>query len=366
VSDQRDLRRDIAAQRMRNQRLDGPPLDTVADVVRWFGGMQSQEYPVARWAIGQRAVSVDEAAVDRALADGSVIRTHVLRDTWHLVAADDLRWLMALTGPRIHQRNATMYRRTGLDAALLARTDGLLADAMSGGQQLTRREITALLKGHGIEADGHRLAYILMHAELELVVCSGGLRGKQQTYALVDDRVPPGTGASPDEALAELVLRYFISHGPATVKDLSWWSSLTGADVKRGLHLVGDALQSNVVDGTTYWSATPLPARAAPPRAHLLQGYDEYAIAYSESRHVLDIGGYAGSVLGGAAMFVHAVLLDGQVIGHWRRRTEGKAVVVDIQLGRPIDAGETAALDDAVQRYGGFVGLPTKLLRPDL
>lgn len=353
-----DIRRDIATERMRNQRLDGPPLDTVTDVVRWFGGMQFQEYPVARWSIGQRAPGINEAAVDRALAEAQVVRTHVLRDTWHLVASDDLRWLMELTGPRIQQRNGTMYRRLELDAQLLSRTDELLRNALAEGQHLPRRAIAAHLAAHGVDANGMRLAYILMHAEVELVICSGALQGKQHTYALVDGRVPATRGMDRDEALAELVRRYFTSHGPATVKDLGWWSSLTGADIRHGLEVAGDALESRTFGGTTYWCGPAQPAREAPPRAHLLQGYDEYAIAYSESRNVLAIDGHAGSVLGGDAMFTHAVLLDGQVIGHWRRRTEGRALAIDMQLGRSLDTAATQAVDEAVQRYGVFVGLP--------
>jgi hypothetical protein len=353
-----DARHEIAARRLRNQRLSGPPLESVTDVVRWFGGMQFQEYPVARWSIGQRTTGVDEAAVDQALAAATVIRTHVLRDTWHLVASADLHWMMALTGPRIHQRNATMYRRCELDAQLLARTDGLIAAALADGQQLTRREIGALLADNGIAAEGLRLGYVLMHAEIELVICSGGLRGKQQTYALVDGRVPASPSMPRDQALAELVRRYFTSHGPATVKDMSWWSSLTIADINRGLELVGEALHATTVDGRTYWHGPNLPLRSGPARAHLLQGYDEYAIAYSESRDALAIDGQAGSVLGGDAMFTHAVVLDGQVIGHWRRRSSGRTVAIDVQLGRTLDATARSALDDAVQRYGDFVGLP--------
>ena len=148
-----DARRDIAAQRLRNQRLDGPPLESVADVVRWFGGMQFQEYPVARWSIGQRAIGMTEPVVDQAVEDATVVRTHVLRDTWHLVTANDLRWLMALTGPRIQARNATMYRRLDLNPALLARTNDLLVGAL-GGTRLPRRDIAALLERHGIAAAG--------------------------------------------------------------------------------------------------------------------------------------------------------------------------------------------------------------------
>ena len=215
-----------------------------------------------------------------------------------------------------------------------------------------------MLAQQGIEANGFRLGYILMHAEIELVICSGALQGKQQTYALVDERAPASRGKSRDEALAELVRRYFTSHGPATVKDFTWWSSLTVADTKRGLALAGDALASDTVDDRTYWFPPAAPKETGHRGRHLLQGYDEYAVAYTESRDVLDIDELAGAVTGSQAMFTHAALLDGQVVGHWRRRVGPRAMAVDIQLARPLDRASTEALDEAVQRYGVFVGLP--------
>ena len=160
------------------------------------------------------------------------------------MAAEDIRWLVELTRPRIRKRNEAMHRRLGLEARTLVRTDALLADALAGGRRLTRAQIGSLLRGHGIPADGPYLAYVLMHAELELLICSGGLDGRQQTYALVDERVEPTAPLGRDEALAELTRRYFGSHGPATVKDFTWWASLTVGDARRGIELVETELNS--------------------------------------------------------------------------------------------------------------------------
>ncbi len=201
-----------------------------------MGGVQAQEYPYARWSLGQRAgADVDEAAVEAALARGDIVRTHVLRDTWHFVAAPDARWILRLTGPRIQARNGTMYRRLGLDATQLAQSDALLADVLGGDVQLTRRALADELAQRGVVADGLRMGYLLMHAEVEEVICSGARQGRQHTYALFDDRVPAAAHLARDESLAELTRRYFTSHGPATVKDFTWWSSLTVADARRGL-----------------------------------------------------------------------------------------------------------------------------------
>ena len=333
-------------------------------MVRWLGAVQAQDYPVARWSIGQRGNGLGEATVDRALADGHILRTHVLRDTWHLVCAEDIRWLVELTRPRIQARNATMHRRLGLDPRTLARTDALLVGALEAHGELTRKQLGSSLREHGIEAEGPRLGYVLMHAELELLICSGAMEGKQQTYALLEKRVKESPPVPRDEGLAELTRRYFTSHGPATLKDFGWWASLTVADAKRAIELVGAELEPAEVGGRRYWSASgsspakPAIAAAGAPTARLLQGYDEYVIAYSESRDVLDVQLLAALRPAGWGMYAHAVVLDGQVIGHWRRRLTTKAMTIDMQLARPVGDAERSALDDAVGSYGRFVGLP--------
>jgi Winged helix DNA-binding domain len=324
--------------------------------------VQAQEYPVARWSLGLRAEGLSEAAVDEALADGTILRTHVLRDTWHLVAREDIRWIVELTRPRIRARNATIHRRLDLGPALLARAEAVILDALREHRALSRRQLAGALREHGIDAEGPRLAYVLMHAELALLVCSGPPAGKQHTYALVDERAGRSGSLEGDEALAELARRYFESHGPATPRDFAWWASLTAGEARRGAELLGAELVRTEAEGRTYWEAAAAPASAGPhPRAHLLQGYDEYVIAYSESRDVLDVQGLARVTPAGRAMYTHAIAVDGQIVGHWRRRLTAKAMTIDVQLARPLDRGERAALHEAVDRYGRFVGLPVRV-----
>ena len=354
-----DPRLELAWQRLGNQRLARPLPGGAAAVVRHLGAVQAQEYPVARWSLGQRSRGLSEAAVDDALATGEILRTHVLRDTWHLVAAEDIRWLVELTRPRIRKRNEAMHRRLGLEARTLVRTDALLADALAGGRRMTRAQIGSLLRGHGIPADGPYLAYVLMHAELELLICSGGLDGKQQTYALVDERVEQTPPLRGDDALAVLTRRYFRSHGPATVKDFTWWASLTAGDARRGIELVEAELERTEVDGRTYWSApTRRRGRIERPVARLLPSYDEYIIGYSESRDVLDVGTLGGLRPGLRTRLDHLVLVDGQVVGSWRRLLTRGAMTIEAQPLRELDEPERRAVEAAVERYGRFVALP--------
>ncbi len=283
----------------------------------------------------------------------------MLRPTWHFVLPEDIRWMLELTGPRVRQVLGYYDRQLELDAPLLRRNRRRIARALAGGNHLTRLELKAVLD---VPADTQRLAHIVMHAELDGIVCSGALRGKQHTYALVEERAPDARELSRDEALAELTLRYFTSHGPATVKDFHWWSSLTQADIRRGLEAVGDRLRQDVVRGVTFWSDAAAPtARLAPNTVHLLHGYDEYVVGYTESKPLLHSSDARFVLPRGQVTFNSLVLLDGRVAGQWKRTAMKDAVRLDIVLRVPFDAAQRDALEAAAQRYGAFVGSPVRV-----
>ncbi|MEV0460937.1 winged helix DNA-binding domain-containing protein [Catellatospora methionotrophica] len=349
----------LASWRMRNLGLHAATDATPQGVVGRLGAVQSQDYGPATWSVGERISGAREDLVYGAFADGALLRTHVLRPTWHFVTPDDICWMLALTGPRVHQLNAYYYRQLGLDEQLRGRCSGLLSEALAG-TQLTRKELTALFQAAGIGTEGFRMAYILMHAELEGLICSGAMKGKQHTYALLADRAPQARTLEPDEALAELTLRYFSSHGPATVKDFRWWSSLTQAEIRRGIGLVGDRLDSLTVDGLTYWFAGEPPRTPAPdgPVAHLLQGYDEYLVGYTESKHLLDLGGVGDGQRWDRPVFNGVLIIDSQVAGHWKRTVGRTGVAIEILVYAPLDPGRSAAVQAAADHHGRFLGLP--------
>jgi hypothetical protein len=352
---------------MRSLRLAGAPLGAPEEVVGWLGAVQSQDYGPAKWSLGQRTGGVADAAVEQAFTDGAILRTHLLRPTWHFVLPADIRWMLEFTAPRVHALNGYMYRRLGLDGAVVAKSTGLVAGALEGGNRRTRKELGAVLEGAGIATASFRLAYLLMHAELEGVICSGPLRGRQHTYALLEERAPASAHRSREEALAALTLRYFTSHGPATQKDFRWWSSLTAADVKQGLELVGAQLEREEIDGVGYWFAPSPPAPPDPsPTVRLLQGYDEYIVGYSESKYVLDSSGGARSLPLDRIPFNHAVVLDGQVAGHWKRTLRSDAVTIEAALYEPFADPEARALQAAADRHGAFLGLPATVVRTKL
>jgi hypothetical protein len=359
--------RELTQWRMHNVRLSGPPFDAPEDVVRWFGAVQSQDYGPAKWSIGQRTPGLADAALDRLYADGAILRTHVLRPTWHFVMPEDIRWMLELTAPRVQALNGHMYRQLELDDAVREKSARLLVSALRGGNQLTRKELEAALTGAGIATPGFRLAYFLMHTELTGIVCSGGLQGKQHTYALLNERAPSARSLAPDEALAERTLRYFTSHGPATAKDFRWWSSLTLAQIRQGLDLVAPRLEHEVVDRVTYWFApSPPPPPPPSPAVHLLQGYDEYIVGYSESKYLVDAARADRSLIERRSLFNGVVILDSQVAGHWKRTLKKDSVVVDAALYTPFDDAQSEALQAAANKHGEFLGLPATVVMTQL
>jgi hypothetical protein len=352
--------RDISGRRMHGQHLWGPPLEGPEDVVRWLVAMQAQEYPVAKWSVAQRTRGVTNAGMDRAFADGVILRTHVLRPTWHFVLPEDIRWLLRLSAPQVKARLAHYDGKLGLEKRLLGKSNALLARAVEG-RQVTREELATRLGRAGIAASGQRLAHILMHAELDAVICSGALMGKRHTYASLDERVPRSRSLNRDEALAGLTRRYFTARGPATLKDYLRWSNLTAAEGKSGLEMVKSGLEHETIDGRTYWfaaSSAKAKAKARPSGIiDLVQGYDECILSYGESRDVL-LGPLAANAIPRLEIgFTHAVLLDGRLIGHWRPALERKSILIETYFYQPLGRAAAKALDTAVARYGRFMGM---------
>ncbi|CUS03891.2 conserved protein of unknown function [Candidatus Promineifilum breve] len=357
---------DIAHSRLHNLQLSRPELGTPAEMVGWLGAAQAQDFAGAKWSLGLRLRPTHDAAIEQAFNDGQILRTHMMRPTWHFVTPADIRWILALTSPRVHQLNRSMYRQLELDGDTLARCATVITDALGGGRQLTRNEAGQALEGAGIrvpggpDRGGQRLAYIMMWAELEGLICSGPRRGKQFTYMLLDERAPNATTLSRDEALAELTRRYFRSHGPAMAADFARWSGLTLTDARAGLAAVAAELQQAVIEGQAYWFAgDPRPPRDPSPTAYLVSIYDEYTIGYKDGRA---IGSAAvGEILAGMGNALqNVIILDGQIVGTWRRAIKSGSVMIALHPLQRLTERENAAVVRAAGLYGEFVGLPVE------
>ncbi len=352
---------EIVRRRLRNQHITEATFKKPQDVVQWLGAVQAQDYPGAKWAVAQRAQGVTDGALDRALAEGTILRTHVMRPTWHFVAPADIRWMLNLTAPRVHAVNAYYYRKLELDDATFRRSNAALTKALQGGNQLTREELRGVLRQTGVATDGElRMSYIMMRAELDGIACSGARRGKQFTYMLLDERAPQARTFDRDEALAELSKRYFTSRGPATVKDFVWWSGLTTADAKAGIEMVRSQFNCEIVDDQTYWFPDNAPtASNASPIAYLLSTYDEYLIGYKD-RSAYIAAEHAEKIVSGDT-YTSTIVLNGRVVGVWKRTIKKGTVVIETIFFTTLKKAEKQSVAVAAQQYGAFLGMPVEL-----
>src|SRR4051812_34415361 len=205
---------EICRRRLAGQFLTTPGPETGAEVVRALGAVQAQDYAGAKWAVAQRTTGRSDAEIERELETGRILRTHVMRPTWHFVTPADIRWLIELTAGRVKAINASYHRQLGLDAATVARSNEVIAKSLQGGRFLTRAELGKALEQAGIDTAGLRVGFLTGAAELDAIICSGPRLGKQFTYALLEERAPQAKSLPREQALAELARRYFTSHGP--------------------------------------------------------------------------------------------------------------------------------------------------------
>lgn len=355
----------IAARRLHASGLIGSRPRSVEAAIRHLRAVQSQDYPGASWGLAQRVGDQTLDDVTARYDAGSILRTHAMRPTWHFVLPEDIRSLQALTGPRVHARNASMDRQLEIDDRTWSRCRKALVGAVKGGRERTRAELSAALGEAGIEATGQRLAYIVMRAEFDALICSGAFRGKQFTYALLDEKVP--AAAPPfdrNAARADLIRRYFASHGPALVRDFVWWSGLTTTDTRAGIASLGDELILERIDGKEYWSSASAKAdvEVLPGTVHLLPNFDEYLGSYADYEPIFDPAlpkaRSIADILG-----VHIVVRDGFVVGGWKRKIEASRVVIDMRILLPMSAAANRSLEQAVDEYGRFLGLPVEVRR---
>jgi hypothetical protein len=354
---------DVARYRFYNQHIGRAKFEKPDDVVAWLGAMQGQEYAMAKWGIAQRMQEITATELDKAFADGAILRTHLLRPTWHFVTPADIRWVLALSAPRVHAVNAFMYRKLELDSALFKRSTAVLTKSLQGGKQLTRVELASALQQAGIATVGElRMGYILMQAELDALICSGARRGKQFTYALLEERVPQVKKMEREEALAELVKRYFTSRGPATMRDFTVWSGLTMTDAKRGIEMLKPKLEHDVIDEQTYWFVeSALPAKPSLTSAHLLPIYDEYVMGYKDRSAML--GALEREKFdAGSIAFDNLIVINGMLVGSWKRTLSKREVSIETNFNARLTKVEQKAVAAGAAQFGKFLSLSPILI----
>jgi hypothetical protein len=352
----------IAYQRLHNQLITQQKFEKVDDVVRWLCAVQSQNYAAAKWALGLRMQKATDEIVEQAFNDGSILRTHILRPTWHFVLPADIRWMLALTAPRVITASAYYYRTLGLDDTVFKQCNSAMAKALQGGKHLTRTELASVLQQAGIATDNlQRIGQIIMRAELDGIICSGARRGKQFTYALLDERAPQARILDREESLAELAGRYFTSHGPATLQDFVWWSGLKVADARIGLEMITSQHMWEVIDGQTYWRSASMTSAKVPTQTiYLLPNFDEYTVGYTDRSAIFDMSDAEkfdtpGNVLN------PTIVLNGLVVGTWKRTIKMDSVLLTPGLFTILTKAESNALVESANRYSAFLNLPVNI-----
>lgn len=354
---------DLIHQRLQNQKLSATTFKRPEQVVDWLGVVQAQDYAAAKWAVAQRAKGLSDADLDQALASGSIIRTHILRSTWQFVSPKDVRWMLKLTAPRILAQNASYFRNSKLDKAIFKRSNAVLIKALQGGRQLTRSELVSALRKNGVgSTDLLQFTYLLIYAELQGILCSGGHQGKQFTYALLEEQVPPYPVLEHDLALAELAKRYFLSHGPATLKDYTWWSGLTVKDAREGLEMIKSSLEHQVFEDQTYWFAGSTAAKKEKEiRTYLLPNYDEYMVGYADRSAIHDVQHNTKLDARKNFLFNNVIVIHGQVAGTWKRTINKSSVIMELNPFFALSKPEKQALGVAIDQYGTFLNMPINL-----
>ena len=348
--------KEIAHIRFQNQLLaDNTRFESPKAIVAWMGAMQAQHFEMSKYAIGARLQDATKTLIETAMDKGEILRTHILRPTWHLVAQEDIRWMMELTGPNINKLTLSMNRQMQLDEALFKKSAKIIQKCLEGGKAMTRKEIMAELEKKGISTKSYSAAMFMFRAETDMLVCSGPMRKKETTYALFEERVPASPAISREEALAKLISRYLHSHGPATVKDFSWWSGLTLTDAKKALALVQKDFLSAVVDGESYWFSDN--QGALMPNAstiQLLPAFDEFLVSYKSRDSTIKKEHQAKAFSGKNGYFQPIIVQNAQVIGTWKPSGTGKNASLSYDFFEKGTKAQEKEMEKAVAHYREF------------
>ena len=346
---------DIAKLRLLSQQIEVTKFKTPKAIVSWMGAMQAQDYSMAKWAIGIRLPNSSKEIINSAINKGEILRTHLMRPTWHFVSADDIYWMLELTAPKIRSSMKSRHHALELTNEIKSRSNKIIGKSLAKRKYLTREEVAAELKKNKISLDNNRLSHLLAWAELNGIICSGPEKGNKITYALLDDRVPNKIKFSRDKALANLAEKYFTSHAPATIKDFSWWSGLTLNESRKALDFVKSKFITKTLNSTTYI----LPDNYIIPEknnksVHLLPSYDEFIISYADRSAALSSKKFKITVSSNG-VFHPIILLEGKATGLWKRSFKKDKINIEANLYISHSNSEKELIKKAAKKFGDFM-----------
>lgn len=344
--------------RMHSQQLASPDFEDPKALISWMGAVQAQDYQMSKWAVGSRLQSGTLQTVDEALKQGEILRTHVLRPTWHLVAAEDIRWMLKLSVGRIKSAYASYAKvlKSDITAKQYGQFNDLVVSILEGNKSMTRQEIEAEVNQRGLKTEDRLIERLVGNAEIEGVICSGVDKGNKPTYALLDERAPQVAEIHKEEALARLASRYFRSHSPATLADFAWWSGLSLTEARQAIGLVKSELitdSDNLFVHESYKGIASLQNDIL----HLLPSFDEYLISYKDRTAVLDLEHHP-KAFNRFGTFYPVILHNGKVVGNWNKTAKKGQVVIETSFFDPKHQISKKLIETAENRYKSYIGNP--------
>lgn len=347
---------EIALLRLTNQQISFSGLKTVAELVYWLGAVQAQDFPAAKWAVGVRLPGSTDKTVETAIDSGEIIRTHVLRPTWHLVSAEDVYWMLELTAPQIKTAARSRDRELELTEEAFLHCNTLLEKWLRDGNYLPREELVKLLADAGFSNDNNRVSHILMRAEIDGIIGSGPTKAGKQTYALLAERVPFKKLLKREEAAAELARRYFTSHGPAALPDFAWWSGLPVKECRQAIEAIKTDFLVEIVDGETYLFHPEFPVpEAENEMIYLLPAYDEFIISYKNRAATLTYENHL-KVVSNNGFFRPIIVHNGQVIGVWKRSIKKDKAILETDYFGSTGKTIQKQVEKEFKKYVQFLG----------
>ena len=352
---------DVANTRLISQQINATKFKTAKEIVGWMGAMQAQDFNMAKWAIGLRSKNATEQNIDAAINSGEIIRTHLLRPTWHFVSSEDIYWMIELTAPRIKSSMKGRNIQLELSENIFKKANNIIEKALSGNINLTRKELLNELNKTKIETDNNRASHILFNAELEGIICSGKMKEKQTTYALLNERIEKPAQIKKEEALYKLASKYFESHCPATLQDFIWWSGLSVSDAKHALELIKSNFISEKINLKEYW----FPDSFSVPKkfkesVFLLPAFDEFLISYKD-RSATIISEHQRKAFSNNGIFWPTIVMNGQVSGIWKREIKKAKIIIETNFFYQQNK-EVKQIQKAAEKFGYFLNHKAEII----
>jgi len=352
---------DVANTRLISQQINATKFKTAKGIVDWMGAMQAQDFNMAKWAIGLRLKNTTEQNIDAAINSGEIIRTHLLRPTWHFVSSDDIYWILELTAPRIKNFMKGRNISLGLSPDVLKKANKLTEKLLAANKSLTRKELIKELNKSKIETDNNRASHILLNAELEGIICSGKMNEKQTTYALLNERVEKPRPLKKEEALFKLASKYFKSHCPATLQDFVWWSGLSISDSKTALELIKSDFMSQKINTQEYW----FPNSFSVPKKFkesifLLPAFDEFLISYKD-RSAAIILEHQKKAFSNNGIFWPVIIINGKAVGVWKREIKKDKIIIETNFFYQQNKDEKQ-IQKAAEKFGYFLNHKAEII----